>query len=44
MHTADKPITVSKGALDIEGRVGKVFVKQIKEGLEMKISKLGEDM
>lgn len=39
--TADKPVTVS-GA--VEEMAERVFVKKIKEGLEMKFLKPGEDM
>lgn len=44
VNTADKPVTVSKGAPGMEEKAERVFVKQIKEGLEMKIPKPGEDM
>lgn len=44
VYTADKPITVSRGAPGLEEKAETVFVKQIKKGLEMKIPQPGEDM
>lgn len=41
VFTADKPVTVSRA---VEERAERVFVKKIKEGLEMKFLKPGEDM
>lgn len=44
VHTADKPVTISRGAPGVEEIAERVPVKKIKEGLGMKIPKLGEDM
>jgi methionyl-tRNA synthetase len=44
INTADKPVTASKGAPGMDEKAERVFVKQIKEGVEMKIPKPGEDM
>lgn len=41
VFTADKPVTVSRA---VEDRAERVFVKKIKEGLEMKFPKPGADM
>lgn len=44
VHAAIKPVTVSGGVLSVEEKGERVFEKKIKEGLEMKIPKPGEDM
>ncbi|KAL0640524.1 methionine--tRNA ligase mes1 [Maublancomyces gigas] len=44
VHAAIKPVTVSGGVLSVEEKGERVFEKKIKEGLEMKIPKPGEDI
>ncbi|KAI5852510.1 tRNA synthetases class I (M)-domain-containing protein [Morchella snyderi] len=41
-NTADKPVTISKGAPGIEEKAERVFVKLIKEGVQMKVPSPGE--
>ncbi|KAH0614510.1 uncharacterized protein H6S33_000146 [Morchella sextelata] len=41
-NTADKPVTISKGAPGIEEKAERVFVKLIKEGVQMKVASPGE--
>jgi methionyl-tRNA synthetase len=43
-NTADKPVTISKGAPGIEEKAERVFVKLIKEGVQMKVPSPGEAM
>lgn len=43
VHTAGEPIIVS-GGVPMGEKGGQVLEKKIKEGLEMKVPKLGEDM
>lgn len=44
VYAADKPAPISRGIPSVEEKVERVFVQKIKEGLEMKFSKPGEDM
>ncbi|RPB09726.1 methionyl-tRNA synthetase [Morchella conica CCBAS932] len=43
-NTADKPMTISKGAPGMEEKAERVFVKLIKEGVQMKVPNTGEDI
>ncbi|KAL7276478.1 methionine--tRNA ligase mes1 [Rhizina undulata] len=43
-HTASKPVAISAGAPGVGEKAERIFVKKIKEGIEMKIPKAGEDI